>query len=98
MSKMITAFAVREEAHDKLDKLYAAAKKSGVECVAECREDPNSDKPYQVWDSPMTDSERSAGHIPGAVIHDDAMRRQPGLDKELVRSIVEETVRALTEK
>jgi hypothetical protein len=46
MSKMLFSFVKREDAHAKLAEVI------GTHPLAECREDPNSEEPYQVWDWP----------------------------------------------
>lgn len=47
MAKMIEGFTDRGESHAALE-----AARAGKYPMAECREDPNSDTPYQVWDGP----------------------------------------------
>jgi hypothetical protein len=44
MAKMLADFADRDEAHQHL-----ATVRGGEYPNAECREDPNAEKPYQVW-------------------------------------------------
>ena len=47
MPKRLYAFTDRAESHAKLDEVRA-----GKHPMAECREDPNSEAPYEVWDGP----------------------------------------------
>lgn len=44
---LLYAFAVREEAHAKLEDTLAEYP------YAECREEPNHELPYQVWSGPQ---------------------------------------------
>lgn len=47
MAKRIMAFTERAAAHAALE-----TERSGAHPNAECREDPNSEAPYEVWDGP----------------------------------------------
>ena len=46
MAKKLFETASRAASHDELVKIQK------VHPLAECREDSNSDQPYQVWDGP----------------------------------------------
>jgi hypothetical protein len=46
MSKLLFSFTKREDAHTKLAEIISTYP------LAECRENPNSAQPYQVWDWP----------------------------------------------
>lgn len=59
MPKMVFSYTDRDKAHQKLVKMLA----SGKHPAAECREDPNSDKPYQVWDKPYVKPEPTEEEI-----------------------------------
>jgi hypothetical protein len=46
MAKRLFESGDRDAAHQHLEKILAGGKHP----LAECREDPNEEKPYQVWD------------------------------------------------
>lgn len=49
MTTMLFCFSDRDAAHQKLEEVRRA---QGPTSQAECREDPNSAEPYQVWSGP----------------------------------------------
>lgn len=57
-STKIFSSTSRDAAHKHLDGLYAKAKAAGRPCEAECRENPESAEPYEVWDGPRAWEQR----------------------------------------
>lgn len=58
--KMLFESESREDAHHELDRVL----KKGTYPLAECREDPNAQKPFQVWSAPVPASQTP--HTPPA--------------------------------
>lgn len=49
MARLLFSFSDRDAAHQKLEEVRTS---EGPTSLAECREDPNDNEPYQVWSGP----------------------------------------------
>lgn len=60
MGELLFKSANRDEAHAELERLHGLKRvgesleqdTKALQPLAECRENPNSDEPFEVWDSP----------------------------------------------